>query len=99
MVAVMLASGVAVAKAHINRQSAPNYYNTGTSTSPVWNSLTKSEGTDPGTYRCTAADNYCTAHFDSAPIAGQIPTDFENGLYVKNGLHRKWPPGQSTGVH
>ncbi len=87
LIAVLLGTGAAVATTTSKHFTAPNYYNTGTSASPNWVPLTRSIGTvdDPGTYRCDAASNICTAFFSTPPAAHQVPTsDFSSGKYLEN---------------
>lgn len=86
LIAVLLGSGAAFATKSNHRFAVQNYRNTGTLTSPVWVPQSRMKGTEeePGTYRCDSDPNYCTAHFNSTPSPGAIPTDFENGIYVVN---------------
>ena len=86
--AMVLGSGAALATTSHKKFTAPNYFNNaGTSSSPNWVPLTRTLGTieDPGTYRCDAASNICTAYFSSPPPAHQVPSsDFTSGKYMVN---------------
>ncbi len=87
ILAILLGTGLALAaKPAHHHFNAPNYYNTGTLTVPIWVPLTRSLGSpdDPGTYSCASQSNYCTAYFSSPPSSHQIPTDYEAGKYTEN---------------
>lgn len=74
MLAVTLASGVAVANAHVNRQTAPNVYNNGGAVgSPNWQALPSGS-----TYQCNGTTNVCTGHRSAV---GQPVTDIKAGVF------------------
>jgi len=87
IIAVLMGSGAALATTSHKKFTAPNYYNSGTISNPTWVPLTRVLGTidDPGTYRCDAAQNVCTAFFSSPPTSHQaVPADNTSGKYMVN---------------
>jgi hypothetical protein len=84
LAAMMIGSVTAFATKHEVSKFKQNYSNSGTKASPIWTLNNRVEGPLPNQYSCDPADNYCTANFASAPSPGQIPTDFETGVFSVN---------------